>query len=66
MQHPGPIDNTSLLIHDSTLLLKDTLKHKRYCNSFLKEELVENKDFILLPSHSYDLLKSRFGVINEI
>jgi len=46
--HPGPIDSDDILDNEIEILVDPDLV-KEYCNYTVKQGLVENKDFIILP-----------------
>ncbi len=46
--HPGPIESDDILDNEIEILVDPDLV-KEYCNYTVKQGLVENKDFIILP-----------------
>ena len=53
--HPGPINSDDILDLESKFL-QDPDKVKEYCNSIVKQGLVENIDFIILPHNVWKYL----------
>ena len=49
-EHPGPVDNRSLF---------------KYDGSDIREHMIDELDYILLPEEAWKLLVDRFGIRNE-
>lgn len=60
--YPGPINNFFLL--KGSIFWKDPIED--YSNKFLKKNILEGKDFKILPDFVYEKIKEIFGVYEEI